>query len=223
LLKAFNDIFTDDENMSRRNYGFSRFSVKLAKKLIDLLSIKKETITKDADPAEFALVIPLKFVINDKKKLEVETVPQQKVSSKQPEKVTTPPPAAAEKKPLDLTQLSCLYLEDQVDSQMLFKSQMKDLKHIEFAPSFESALPLLKTQKFDFLVMDINLQGEYNGLDALRIIQKMPGYKNVPVIASTAYLLPGARDSFIAAGFNDFVSKPLLRDKLVEVLKTLFP
>ena len=231
LLKAFNDIFSEDENMSRRNYGFSRFSVKLAKKLIDLLSIKKETITKDADPAEFALVIPLKFVINDKKKLEVETVPQQKevevkpsqkVAVKQSEKDSTASTVPVEKKPLDLTQLSCLYLEDQVDSQMLFKSQMKDLKNIEYAPSFESALPLLKTKKFDFLVMDINLQGEYNGLDALRIIQKMPGYKNVPVIASTAYLLPGARDNFIAAGFNDFVSKPLLRDKLIEVLKTLF-
>lgn len=222
LLKAFNDIFADEENMTRRNYGFSRFSVKLAKKLIDLLSIRKETITKDADPIEFALVIPLKLVINDMKKLEVETVPQQKVSGKQPEKVSTPSLVSVEKKPLDLTQLTCLYLEDQVDSQMLFKSQMKDLKNIEFAPSFENALPLLKTKKFDFLVMDINLQGEYNGLDALRIIQKMPGYKNVPVIASTAYLLPGARDSFIAAGFNDFVSKPLLRDKLMEVLKTLF-
>jgi len=222
LLKAFNDIFSDDENLSRRNYGFSRFSVKLAKKLIDLLSIKKEIITKDADPVEFALVISLKFVITDKKKLEMEIVPQQKVSSKQPEKVPTASLAPVEKKPLDLTHLSCLYLEDQVDSQMLFKVQMKDLKNIEFAPSFESALPLLKTKKFDFLVMDINLQGEYNGLDALRIIQKMPGYKNIPVIASTAYLLPGARDNFIAAGFNDFVSKPLLRDKLLEVLKTLF-
>jgi PAS domain S-box-containing protein len=231
LLKAFTDIFSDDENMSRRNYGFSRFSVKLAKKLIDLLSIKKETITKDADQAEFALVIPIKLVINNTKKLEVEKIPQQKivdskqtqkVNGKQPEKISIPSSVQIEKKPLDLTQLSCLYLEDQVDSQMLFKSQMKDLKNIEFAPSFESALPLLKTKKFDFLVMDINLQGEYNGLDALRIIQKMPGYKNVPVIASTAYLLPGARDSFIAAGFNDFVSKPLLRDKLLEVLKTLF-
>lgn len=222
LLKAFNDIFADEENMTRRNYGFSRFSVKLAKKLIDLLSIRKETITKDADPIEFALVIPLKLVINDTKKLEVETVPQQKVIGKQHEKISTPSSVSVEKKPLDLTQLTCLYFEDQVDSQMLFKSQMKDLKNIEFAPSFESALPLLKTKKFDFLVMDINLQGEYNGLDALRIIQKMPGYKNVPVIASTAYLLPGARDSFIAAGFNDFVSKPLLRDKLIEVLKNLF-
>jgi len=77
-------------------------------------------------------------------------------------------------------------------------------------------------KKFDFIVMDINLQGEYNGLDALRIIQKMPGYKDLPIIASTAYVQPDARDSFIAAGFTDFISKPLLRDKLMEVLRHIF-
>ena len=71
--------------------------------------------------------------------------------------------------------------------------------------------------------MDINLQGEYNGLDALRIIQKMPGYKDIPIIAATAYLQPGARDSFIAAGFSEFISKPLFRDKLIEMLNKFFP
>ncbi|HEY6435674.1 MAG TPA: PAS domain-containing protein, partial [Ignavibacteriaceae bacterium] len=66
-----------------------------------------------------------------------------------------------------LSSLRCLYIEDQVDSQILFKVQMKDLKNIQFATSFEEALPLLETNEFDFIIMDINLQGEYNGLDAL--------------------------------------------------------
>ncbi len=237
LLKALNDIFTDDENLSRRNYGFSRFSVKLAKKLIDLLSVKKEIIMKGTEPIEFAFLFPLKFIVSDKEKMEVVSVAPPKViektaayineSTNLTEEVISAKPQIGktfvdEPKQLVLSQLSCLYFEDQVDSQMLFKVQMKDLKSIEFAPSFESALPLLKTKKFDFIVMDINLQGEYNGLDALRIIQRMPGYKNTPIIASTAYLQPGARDNFIAAGFTEFVSKPLLRDKLIEVLKILF-
>ncbi len=232
LLKAFNDIFSDDENMSRRNYGFSRFSVKLAKKLIDLLSIRKITIMKEGEPMEYALVFPLKFVVSDKDKMELESVKSPvaadtKAASKLSSRSVQTGSSADtkipdDKKQLDLSKLSCLYLEDQVDSQMLFKVQMKDLKNIEFAPSFENALPLLKTKMFDFIVMDINLQGEYNGLDALRIIQKMPGYQNIPIIASTAYMQPGARENFIAAGFDDFVSKPLLRDKLLEVLKQLF-
>jgi len=118
--------------------------------------------------------------------------------------------------------LSCLYVEDQVDSQILFKVQMKGLKSIEFANSFEKAIPLLQTKKFDFIVMDINLQGEYNGLDALRAIQKMPEYINVPIVAVTAYVLPGDRERFISAGFNDFISKPILRDKLETCLNNIF-
>ena len=229
LLKAFADIFSEDENMSRRNYGFSRFSVKLAKRLIELLSVKKEVITKDSDAYEYALLFPIKFVVSDKEKMEVESVVPKKIVETKPktektheQKSDTNKTEAPVKKELVLSQLSCLYLEDQVDSQLLFKVQMKDLKSIEFAPSFETALPLLKTKKFDFIIMDINLQGEYNGLDALRVIQKMTGYKDTPIIASTAYLQPGARDSFINAGFTDFISKPLLRDKLLDVLKKIF-
>ncbi len=125
-------------------------------------------------------------------------------------------------KKFDMSNYSCLYLEDQTDSQILFKSQMKDLRSIEFSVSFEDAIPLLEKNKYDFIVMDMNLQGEYNGLDALRSIQRMPGYKSVPVIAVTAYVLPGDREKFIVAGFSDFISKPVMRDKLVDVLKRIF-
>ncbi len=93
---------------------------------------------------------------------------------------------------------------------------------MEFAESFEKALPFIKNTKFDFIVMDINLQGEYNGLDALRIIKKLPGYKDIPIIAVTAYALPGDKDRFIASGFNSFISKPVLRENLTHVLKDIF-
>jgi len=123
---------------------------------------------------------------------------------------------------LDLSQLSCLYIEDQVDSQILFKVQMKELKSIKFAVSFEEALPLLDEGNFDFIVMDINLQGEYNGLDALKIIHKMPEYENIPIIAVTAYVLPGDKEKFIATGFNDFISKPIFREKMIDSLEKIF-
>lgn len=123
---------------------------------------------------------------------------------------------------LDLSGLSCLYIEDQVDSQILFKVQMKGLKNIKYAVSFEEALPFLDADHFDFIVMDINLQGEYNGLDALKIIHKMPGYEDIPIIAVTAYVLPGDKEKFIATGFNDFISKPIFREKMLESLEKIF-
>lgn len=133
------------------------------------------------------------------------------------EKLFVPP-----KPQLNLSDLSCLYIEDQVDSQILFKVQMKGLKEIKFAVSFEESQPLLLNSQFDFIVMDINLQGEYNGLDALKIIKTMPALSNIPVIAVTAYVLPGDKEKFIAAGFDDFISKPIFREKMMESLEKIF-
>ena len=99
---------------------------------------------------------------------------------------------------------------------------MKDLKNIQFATSFEEALPLLESNEFDFIIMDINLQGEYNGLDALKVIHQIPKINKIPVIAVTAYVLPGDKEKFISTGFTDFISKPIFREKLVESLKKIF-
>jgi PAS domain S-box-containing protein len=225
LLKGFNDVFSDEESVIRRNYGFSRFSLRLSNRLIDLLSVKKHVIMKDGEAVEFGLTFPVKFTINEKTAFELESVQpalqDSKSESKKSISDSEKPHITPKFQELDLSQLSVLYFEDQVDSQILFKNQMRDLKSIEVTPSFEAALPLLKTKRFDVIIMDINLQGEYNGLDALRIIQKMPGHKDIPIIASTAYTQPGARDNFMAAGFSDFIPKPLLRDKIIDVLKRL--
>ena len=123
---------------------------------------------------------------------------------------------------LNLADLNCLYIEDQVDSQILFKVQMKGLKDVKFAVSFEESQPMLLNNQFDFIVMDINLQGEYNGLDALKIIRTMPALTNTPIIAVTAYVLPGDKEKFIAAGFDDFISKPIFREKMMESLEKIF-
>jgi len=137
------------------------------------------------------------------------------------EKELIPEPVIVDDK-LDISKLSCLYIEDQVDSQILFKVQMKGLEDVQCAKSFEESVPLLEAQKFDFIVIDINLQGEYNGLDALKIIHKMPELEDTPIIAVTAYVLPGDKEKFIATGFNDFISKPIFREKMVESLEKIF-
>ena len=145
-----------------------------------------------------------------------------KSQQEEPVQGAKPKQTTQQKSTNGLSSLRCLYIEDQVDSQILFKVQMKDLKNIQFATSFEEALPLLESHEFDFIIMDINLQGEYNGLDALKVIHQIPDLKNIPVIAVTAYVLPGDKEKFIATGFTDFISKPIFREKLVESLKKIF-
>lgn len=119
---------------------------------------------------------------------------------------------------LNLTGFSCFYLEDQFDSQLLISSQLKDLKNIEFATSLENALPILSRSRFDFIIMDIKLEGDFDGFDALKIIRKLPGYENIPIIAVTAYSLPSEHAKFLSAGFNAYLPKPFLRDDILNSL-----
>ena len=235
LFKNLNSVFKDDENNIRRNFGLSRFTVRLVKKLLGILKAEYTGLPSEDSPNEFALIFPLRLEVSEK---EEETIAEEKPREKEkteeikeipeeekPEEKEIPEksvPSTTSKKTLDMSKLSCLYLEDQIDSQILFRAQMKELNSIEFATSLEKALPLLKSKKFDFILMDINLQGEYNGLDALKIIRQMPGYENIPIIAVTAYVVPGAAEKFIQAGFNEFITKPLLREKIIGALEKVF-
>ena len=173
------------------------------------------------EPKEVSEVPEIEDVDIEIEKNDEVTQPENKITETVPQEPVNPVVKQSSEK-LDLASLNCLYIEDQVDSQILFKVQMKELKDIKFAVSFEEALPLLDSEHFDFIVMDINLQGEYNGLDALKIIHKMSGYENIPIIAVTAYVLPGDKEKFIATGFNDFISKPIFREKMVESLEKIF-
>jgi PAS domain S-box-containing protein len=223
MIGNLKDIFNDDEMNIRKNYGLSRFTVRLVRKLLEILKGEIRSIPSAAHPTDFGIIFPLKLEVPEPsiEREMLETVITQDTPQAPPASVPPAPvqPQTEQLKEVDLSYLSCLYVEDQVDSQLLFKVQMKGLKSIEFANSLEKALPLLRSKKFDFIVMDINLQGEYNGLDALKIIQKMPGYEHIPIIAVTAYVVPGAAEKFIQAGFNEFVNKPLLREKVVEALR----
>jgi CheY-like chemotaxis protein len=188
--------------------------------------VKEEPVRKSSPPKPEELPAPaVKEMDLDDILSEEEIEIESELSSLETElaaKPKMPQQEIRETPKLDLSKLKCIYIEDQVDSQILFKVQLKDLQDIKFAVSFEEALPLLDNNRFDFILIDINLQGEYNGIDALKIIQNMPGYKNVPLIAVTAYVLPGDRERFIATGFNDFIAKPLFREKLVNSLERIF-
>ncbi len=138
------------------------------------------------------------------------------------DKVVQPPAHQNTDEKVDITNFSCLYFEDQIDSQILFSVQMKGLKNLNFAVSFEESLPMLESGNYDFIVIDINLQGSYNGLDILRIIRSMPKYENTPVFAVTAYVLPGDQQKFVLAGFSGFISKPIFRDQMIDLLAEVF-
>jgi len=224
LLKLLKGKFYTDET-DNKNCGFIfpiNFKIETAPEKDKKVTAKKEIVKKDKTD-EKLVVSGEEPKISTTEEIEGPTFEETyKIKTIDNGDKATKEKMFTSKGDFDLSELKCLYIEDQVDSQILFKVQLKGLKEIKYAVSFEESLPLLDANLFDFIVMDINLQGEYNGLDALKIIKKMPGYENTPIIAVTAYVLPGDREKFIATGFEDFISKPIFRDKMVSTLERIF-
>ena len=118
----------------------------------------------------------------------------------------------------NLADLSCLFIDDSVDAQLLFKSQMNDFKQLKVSPNLTEALPLLSKYNFDLVVVDIHLNDKYNGLDALKIIRQFNSYKDIPIFAITAYPFEKDREKFLSFGFTDYFVKPLLKEQLIDSL-----
>lgn len=78
-----------------------------------------------------------------------------------------------------------------------------------------NAIELIKSRSFDVVLMDIQMPG-INGFDATRVIRKS-GY-NGPVIALTAEAIKGEREKCIAAGMDDYITKPINEEDFLNML-----
>jgi CheY-like chemotaxis protein len=112
-----------------------------------------------------------------------------------------------------------LVVEDNSDTRALLERILRS-GFVTFAVGdARSALDLLHRERFDALVLDINLGGRETGVDVLKVARSLPGNEDLFAIALTAYALPGDRERFLEAGFNQYVSKPFTRSTLLAALK----
>ena len=81
----------------------------------------------------------------------------------------------------------------------------------------EKAVEMVQKETYDLIVMDIELP-DMDGIKTSRMIRNIPGYKNTPMIAVTAFAMKGDRQRFLASGFNDYVEKPIDVEGFIKVL-----
>jgi len=266
-------IYNTSTLNTKKDYGLSPITVKLAKKLNDLLSIRVIEHTASDGIKSIALVTSVIFegskpvepkksisekgeLINENIVEEDEVIIEEGLNvdssiviptieadtekhvtiangevddkivediAKEEEIVTEEIATVASKNNdlLGLSNLSCLFIDDSIDTQLLFKSQMKDFKLLKVCSNFTEALPLLSKYNFDLVIVDINLNDTYNGLDALKIIRQFDNYKSTPIFAVTAFSFEGDREKFINFGFTDYIIKPILREQLLKSLEVI--
>ncbi len=81
------------------------------------------------------------------------------------------------------------------------------------------ALEALQRQTYDVVFMDVQMP-EMDGVEATTIIQEdWPPEKRPRIVAMTAHALKGDREKYLACGMEDYISKPIRVEKLVEILE----
>ena len=78
----------------------------------------------------------------------------------------------------------------------------------------QKCIEMVKNNKYDLILMDIMMPG-MSGEQALKELKKDPTF-NIPTIALTADAVQGAKEKYLKAGFNDYISKPFSRDQIKE-------
>ena len=106
--------------------------------------------------------------------------------------------------------LRILLAEDNdVNQRVALAMLSKDGHEIDIANDGVEALMLASQKQYDVVLMDVQMP-TMSGVDATQKIRRLPGPKgDVPIIAMTANAMVGAREAYLSAGMNDYVSKPI--------------
>jgi CheY-like chemotaxis protein len=127
------------------------------------------------------------------------------------------PPAPAE--PETHRSLDVLVADDHELSQMLMCGLLSSLGHrVEGVRNGRDAVAAVQSRPYDLVLMDMNMP-EMDGMTATRVIRALTGPANVtPIVALTAHIFVGLREELLAAGMNDYLSKPIRIAALVTAL-----
>ena len=116
--------------------------------------------------------------------------------------------------------LRILVAEDNVVNQKVALLMLARLGyHADVAANGVEVLQALDRQAYDVILMDIQMP-EMDGVEATRqILARIPLAERPYIIAMTANALVGDNERYLAAGMDDYISKPVRPDKLITALR----
>ena len=127
-------------------------------------------------------------------------------------------PTVAPVTPSDLRGLAVLLVEDNPVNQMVACELLKGWGLVvETAANGLEAVKQVETKRYDLVLMDLQMP-VMDGLEATAMIRDNLAMTDLPIIAMTAHAMQGDKERCLHAGMDDYVSKPIHRERLFEVI-----
>ncbi|MEO8337278.1 MAG: response regulator, partial [bacterium] len=105
-------------------------------------------------------------------------------------------------------------VEDNADNRLLLQAILDGLYEVVEYENGVDALAGLAAQLPDLVLLDISLPG-MDGNEILARIRADDQLRRLPVIALTAHAMAGDREKYLSAGFNDYITKPIVDESLL--------
>ncbi len=199
-IQSVFERFEQLENVTTRQHGGTGLGLTIVKNLVEKMGGSMSVYSEEGKGSEFSF-----------------TCIFEKCSEKEVEKDDYVVAEAPE-----LHSYSILIVEDNKANQLFLKYLLEKYKPaVFFADDGLQAIELLKNNKYDLILMDIQMP-KLDGFDTLSKIKK--DFKAVPpVIAMTAYVSEQDIKKCREAGFDDYIAKPIDESALIEKILSFLP
>ncbi len=112
-----------------------------------------------------------------------------------------------------------LVVDDMPDNRELFTQYLEDDYSIVEATNGREAVAMAVEHLPDLILMDLSLP-EMTGWEATQVIKRNDSTKTIPVIALTAHAMTGDREKALAAGCDDYLTKPIVATDLLNKVRS---
>jgi two-component system, sensor histidine kinase len=194
--KSLFQSFSQIENTYTRKYSGTGLGLVISKQLIENMGGRIEVESEKGKGSTFTFCIQFK--------------------------VGNPEHMKKQKKlliPKTVKQLDILLVEDDIINQKVILKMLKEKGHkVHTALHGSEALDLYEKNMYDVILMDIQMP-VMNGVEATKKIRsREAGMRHTPIIAITAYALPGDKEKFLNLGMDAYISKPIHMNELFHLL-----
>ena len=107
-----------------------------------------------------------------------------------------------------------MIIEDNADNRMLLSAILGDDYLVTQHANGPAGLASLAAEQPELVLLDISLPG-MDGVEVLRHIRADPIFRHLPVIAFTAHAMRSDRAKYLAHGFDDYITKPIVDETIL--------
>jgi CheY-like chemotaxis protein len=117
-----------------------------------------------------------------------------------------------------------LVVEDNVVNQLVVKRMLEKLNcEVTIAPNGQVALDLCGDRRFDLILLDVQMPVLDGFVTAGELRRREAGAEHTPIVALTAHAMQGDRERCLAAGMDDYLSKPIRPEELRSMVNKFTP